>query len=298
MSDFLYPSTPASLFRVSGTDARRYLHGRLTQAVKSLKAGQGTKSLLLSPQGKIQGQMLLLCRDDDFLIVSDLLADKDAETSFVTNLLQFKVADRVEVENCSSQYRAQRFLGINTKNVLNDVLKNTPSEKFSHTQPSEELIVVNHPLGDVPGFTLLSKTGSEVNVSSAAVTKGSIEEFEVARIQNKVPMWGVDLNDKVLGSEIDYQELISFTKGCYAGQEAIEMSVARGRPPRRLVKLETKELINLSAGDEIQRTSEDTVYGVITSSITVADIGTVALGLIRNVADSQVLVKNHHFSVS
>jgi tRNA-modifying protein YgfZ len=81
------------------------------------------------------------------------------------------------------------------------------------------------------------------------------EEFERWRIESGIPRWGREIDDRVLPAEAGLDEThISFTKGCYPGQEPIARQRHRGKVNRRLRVLEL-------AGDEVPATDSDVVYG-------------------------------------
>ena len=86
-------------YQVSGPDAERYLQGRITQNVKTLAVGETKWSLLLTPNGKIQGKFLISRgASDAFYIATDPMPNDEAIAEFESALLQFKVADQLTLE--------------------------------------------------------------------------------------------------------------------------------------------------------------------------------------------------------
>lgn len=268
--------TPVSLFRVFGRDAERYLNGRLTQNIKSLPTGSSTSCLMLSPQGRIQGQMQVVRKPDFFLLLSDPLINEEAVKKFQSDLLQFKVADQVEVEELSSNYKLLTIIGnLDTSIALEKIIGPDITTFIRNRSGLTETSILVSKNKAESTLSIIVQSHPDLTISDSA-------HHEQLRIENKQPLWGVDLSEKILGSEIDFQDLISFNKGCYVGQEAIEMSVARGKPPRRFVKLTTPEVLSFTPGVDIYPLNNGSPCGFVTSSFANAEKGTVALGFIKN----------------
>ncbi len=195
-------------YKISGDDAKRYLQGRITQDIKSLDSAQ---SLLLSPQGKIQAKFNIHSLDDGYIIISD-----PSET-FEEDLLQFKVADHVIVEKMGA-----KVISITDDSSLN---------KFKSFRYKEE------------NFDIIA-TEKEIHIlESEGFTKGTEDQRIELKIESFKPEYGSDIDKSTSATEIPYKDLISFTKGCYSGQEVVEMSIARGKPNKTLVKLSSDNKI-------------------------------------------------------
>ena len=196
----------SNTYLVRGRDARRYLHGRLTQDIKSMTIGTSRKSLLLTPQGRVQGKFRVICAgDNDFILISDPLPSAAASSELISNILQFKVSDDVTL-----------------KELASDTVE-------------EELRLI---LGE--------------------------------------PLIGRELTDKTMGTDIDVTDYVSFNKGCYTGQEPVEMSTARGRPNRALIHFFGEGEVALPEGGKIEPS------GQITSSLFIPYLNkTFGLGFVK-----------------
>jgi folate-binding protein YgfZ len=265
----IFPRPPLPVYQISGTDAVRYLHGRLTQDVKSLMPGSGARTLILTPQGKIEGQFLLLRQEQGFLLISDPLPDNEAEKAFMAALLRFKVADDITVEPCSLSCLS--LVGPKSSESLEQLLHiRPPQSAFEHTTlaiDGRDILIAAHPRRGFPGFDiLLSPDEKEKLIARFAshLPLGGPAAWEMIRIASGSPQMGSDLDEHILGPEIDLTELVSFDKGCYAGQEVVEMATARGRPNRKLLVLRAKSQSAFAAGTEIN--VADKKCGFITSS--------------------------------
>lgn len=217
------------ILKVSGTDATRYLHGRLTQNIKALNLNQIAQSLILNPQGRIQGKFFILKKDSFYLLISDPLSSKEAEDELVKNILQFKVADDVSIENISSSLKAFYCFENNNNKVTQKIMLQNDNE--------------------INNFKEIS-----------------LEEFEAVRIINKIPRMELDIDEKTIASEIEIENLISFNKGCYVGQEVVEMSTARGRPNRKLILLGANSSMQILSNEEIFSINDNKSCGITKSS--------------------------------
>lgn len=230
-----------SLLRVHGLDAERYLQGRITQDVKSLKIKETKKSLILNPRGKIEGHFLIQKElDNSFLILAD--AGTNLE-DFKEALLRFKVADQLELE---------------------------PLEK--------EIYFTTENLDQDKYCVLTDKHGSFVALEKETKADFKLEsDLETLRIQAGVPLINIELTDKISVADVPLDDLVSFNKGCYAGQEVVEMSIARGRANKKLIhgfvegEVSSKDILD----------QDSAVVGFLTSKI-LQDGKTTLLGFHKN----------------
>ena len=117
---------------------------------------------------------------------------------------------------------------------------------------------------------------------SAGAAEGAPETWEIARVESGRPMWGVDMDDSTLPQEANFDELgaISYTKGCYIGQETVARVHFRGHVNRFLRRLRFVTRPAPPRGAElIDETGK--VIGDVRSSALSPRYGGVALGMVR-----------------
>lgn len=269
----LFHLPASSLFRISGVDAARYLQGRITQNVKSLASGSAAKSLVLSPQGKIQGQFLIFRENEDsFLLVSDEIENPE---EFKGAILQFKVADQLEVENLAGSYSLFSLQGKGAEDLLR-------KKEAELTNLDFNLQVIENSRSPFPGFDFVFKTAELTKFKEVFndIPAGDQNELEALRIQAGRPRMGKEITDKISVADIPLEHLVSFNKGCYAGQEVVEMSIARGKPNRRLVQAKIEGKI---ASDSEIKLADGTLVGFLTSHYYQADSNqTMVIGFVKN----------------
>jgi len=273
------------VLRVVGEDRERYLQGRVTQDLSAIAENSGALSLLLSPNGKIQGQFFIFKQADAFLLLLDPVA-KEALQGFVEELLRFKVADDVVVEPET---------GLSCFVLLNEKSKyfSPPPEKTEYTLQATSM-------GDCSchcfyasdfAWNSLVVIGDKEELFSSFRSKELVEateeEYTAARIKAGYPLFGVDVTSKNVAPDLPLSARVSFRKGCYAGQEVVEMASARGRANKVLVKIESSS--PLPEGGSIVSKDSGKSIGTLTS---VAD--RIGLGLIKNPGDPspELLVDN------
>jgi len=285
-SSLLVGPTSRPVLRIGGGDAERYLHGRITQNVKALRRGDGARSLLLTPQGRIQGHFVVLKEENHFLLISDPVLDRE---TLVSALLQFKVADDVVLEDLSDEYHSFVLLGPDSTLVIPELSALSPGP-YTHTQLEKfDAHVYRESYGSVIAYTLLVPRERSPQIVEALAAAPASESFlEMLRVSVGRPRMERDLSEKVLAPEIELADLVSFNKGCYTGQEVVEMATARGRPNRFLTRLEARSAYAPKAEAEVfSSTDLEKPCGTLSSVCTLPSEKVCALAFLKTVVAEQ-----------
>lgn len=236
------------IFQVKGPDSIRYLHNRLTQDIKSIASGTGARSLLLSPNGRVQGSFIVFRSGEDVFLISDEIDSESILGTSLAALMQFKVADQLELIEADESFRFYSIC----------------SDSLPEIKSGEVLGVYSRPKRFTGIMDILSRGPAEEKfISDHGLIRADTSMYEAVRILSAEPRFGVDTSDRVLGPELDISHLVSFDKGCYPGQEVVEMSIARGRPNRKFVQISAFE--PLQVGEEI--IADEKSVGSITGSL-------------------------------
>ena len=258
---------------------RAILQGRITQDVDNLRAGEGAASLVLTPQGKILGQFVILKCDDCCILLSDELSEVQQQ-EFIDSILQFRVADRVEVVSDAPTVSVFTLQGPLAADVLGRLGANLPQKQYSHLLSQIggiEARIINYSCGAASGFDLIVESASAAElreriIAEPQVITGSKEALEMLRIELGIPLIYKDLTDKVSVGDIPLDDLVSFDKGCYAGQEVVEMTIARGKPNRVMRCFVTDGVAEIESGAELRKQlNDEKPCGFITSSASYRD---------------------------
>src|SRR5262245_20173760 len=225
-----------------GRDRARFLHNVLSNEVKQLVPGEVRYAFLLTPQGRILADLWILCREDHFLIDTE----PGLREKVRTHILKYKVADQVELEDVTD---ATAAIGV--------------EGPAAEAIPFEGRAPIS--LTGQPGFRIYCAAGEFGEavrcLEAAGVVAASAEEARVVRIENGKPRYGEDIRETSLVQETQQMHAVSFTKGCYIGQEIVERVRAQGHVNKKLVRLEIEGPEPLATGTKVSETGE------ITSSI-------------------------------
>jgi tRNA-modifying protein YgfZ len=201
--------------RVFGADALSYLQGQCSQDLDRLTVGDSTDALVLEPQGKLDALVRITRTGEDSLVM-DLAGGYGK--ALKARLERFKLRVKAEIELLA--WRCVSLRGPLATSVT------SPG-----SAPAAELFVA-YSWNGIEGVDLL---GADPQVPSAA-RLCSPEALEALRIEAGIPAMGFELDERTIPAEADLLErCVSFTKGCYTGQELVARLEARGnRVARRL----------------------------------------------------------------
>jgi folate-binding protein YgfZ len=275
---------------VRGPNAEEYLQGQLSQDVVVLAVGETADSLLLEPDGKLCA-LLRVTRTDGQGFVLDV--DAGYGDAVVARLRRFLLRAKVELE--SLDWRCLSLRGAGVDEAAGGLLT-VLAERGVLALPFE--------WNGWTGVDLLGPSdvvlGPEGLDLPAGIVACGADAVEACRIVSGVPAMGAELTPKTIPHEAGVvARTVSFTKGCYTGQELVARIDSRGgNVPRRLVGIVAPagppEVVALSPGmtlhageaPEGDAAAEDKVVGTLTSAAWSVELGAwVALGYLhRNVA--------------
>ena len=227
MSARWYHLSQAIVCRASGKDARRYLNNRLSNDLRSLAYPDSVVAAALTAQGKTQGLYSVFATPEDGFL---LACDGGVRQALFAALGKFIVADRVSLEDVSSAWI-----------LVHAIVSEGESRSIAHECGGEQIYMrASRRLGEA-GFDLLLPTNSAEGSLAAITAKlGSPitpSEYELQRLQRGQPVFPEEVNEGVILTECGMRDAVSFSKGCYVGQEVIERSDAIGKLPRTLERI-------------------------------------------------------------
>jgi len=217
---------------VAGADRTRFLHGQVTNNVNDLKVGDGCYAALANAKGKMQSDLNIYCLADEIL----LEFEPGFSAAVIERLEKYIIADDVQVSDISPHYGLLSLQGPKVGSVFARAgfQFDLPARPLSFTRFDHpelgETYCMNQPRGSSMGFDLFvpsAKLGlaAEKLITSAKAAGGQPcgwQALEMARIEAGVPRFGVDMDESNLAPETGVESrAISYTKGCYIGQEVI-----------------------------------------------------------------------------
>jgi folate-binding protein YgfZ len=265
-----------SYFSFTGPDRARYLNAILTNHIKDLQPGQGNISLLLNPQGRILAEIETQSEPDRLLCISHAIV----RPQLADTLEKFIIMDDVTLTDESDLYGTLSLQGPKTAQLIRDLATNIDLNALADftaidtdinsiacaiTKKSYE----NTPYADIRVDRKdLEQLWNFLAEKTRAANGGPVgyKALNALRLEQQIPWFGYDFGEKQIPHEAGLQDShISYTKGCYTGQEIVERVRSRGQVNRRRVSLRFPNTIEPPLAGTIL-TANGKEVGSVTSS--------------------------------
>jgi tRNA-modifying protein YgfZ len=202
------------LFAVSGKEAVQFLDGMITNDMKTLGDGAQILAAFPNAQGRLLAVVRILRHGDRFLVETE---EATREKVF-NNLFRFTYAGDFFVEDLSENYRFMQVWNFDSS-LPDSVLRYAGRGFTTWAIPHDEWASFNRTITDRPYVEILD------------------EVYEALRIESGIPKYGIDMDENTIVPELGLDGMISYTKGCYIGQEIIARIHFRGHVAKRLTGL-------------------------------------------------------------
>ena len=288
---------------VSGHDRHSYLQGLLTNDIAALTPGTGCYATYLTAQGRLIADLWVYELGDVVL----LAMHGDVKDTVLARLDQFIFGEDVQLGDVTATFAGVAIVGPEAPAILARVVTGVNADTLAALAEHGN---VRARLGDAPAIithtTDVGESGFDVYVGweqrdalvlaleSAGAVPLDAKSAEAIRIEAGVPLFHRDMDEETIPLEAGIeQRAISFTKGCYVGQEVIIRVLHRGhgRVARRLVGLAVDGPVTPERGAVIEAGGK--VVGEVTSAAFSPRLGRpVAMGYVqRDVAEPDVIVR-------
>ena len=264
---------------LTGPDAKTFLHGQVTNDIEGLDAGRGCYAAFLTHKGKMLGDLRVLDVGDELLL--------DTERSTLQELFnmirRYKLGSDVELHKRTLEMGLLSLIGPDARRVAG-----------ARSLSSAEHANARAEIGGRPVILVTTDTGIDVfcgaddtgGVRTALEAAGAVpvEEAaaEIVRVERGRPRYGFELNEGVIPQEAGLNErAVSFTKGCYVGQETVARLFYRGKPNRHLRGLRLSG--PAAPGDPLRRGEKE--VGRIGTVVVSPAFGPIALAIVRREAE-------------
>jgi folate-binding protein YgfZ len=229
---------------VSGADRASYLHGLFTNDIAALKAGQGCYAAYLTAQGRMIADFYVYNLGDVILLT---MAARVKDT-VLAKLDRFIFSEDVQIGDVTDTFAQIGIVGPDAASVVAGWVTGTSVETLAalpeHGNVRVRAIVTRVTDAGEPGFDVYVERAEAPALLTAIAAAGAVrlddQAAEAIRIEAGVPQFGRDIDEDTIPLEAGIEgRAISFTKGCYVGQEVIirVMHRGHGRVARRLVGL-------------------------------------------------------------
>ena len=270
---------------VSGPDAAEYLQGQLTNDVEALDPDQGCYAALLDRKGHIQADMRVLRLSSGGLWLD---MEPQPAAGVLTHLRTYSIGREVEVDDVSDRWAITSLLGPLAADVAGfEGLRGEHSQRFRETDGLEVLGVATR-----LGLDLITRPEQAEALRRRLAEGGAVEvseqAAEILRVEAGLPRFGSEMSAETMPAEAGIVEAaVSFSKGCYIGQEPVARLHYKGRPNRTLRGL---LLSGPAHSGDVLRLGERQV-GVIGTACLSPALGPIALAVVRREAEPGATVE-------
>jgi folate-binding protein YgfZ len=267
---------------LSGPDAVEFLGGQITNELVGLEAGEGRYAAFLTHKGKMLGDLrvLVVAGEEGAELLLD--TERSALQNLFDMIRRFKVGYRVELHKRTLESSLLSLIGPQASEQAGI----DPGPEEHANAPVEIGGVQALAIRTDLGIDLLCAAAETESLSSALRERGATpvgeEAAECLRIEQGRPRYGVDLDETVIPQEAGLNErAVSFTKGCYVGQETVARLFYKGKPNRHLRGLRLSA--SLPAGEELLL--GERIVGRLTSVAESPRLGPIGLAILRREAE-------------
>jgi tRNA-modifying protein YgfZ len=263
---------------VRGPDAAEFLQGQLTNDIEALEPESGCYAALLDRKGHMQADMRVLR-----LSTGDLWIDTEAEAfgAVERHLRMYSIGREVEIEDASGEWTLLSVIGPAARETSGAGPLTGEHAQRGYSRDGVEILAVGTDLG-VDLIARAHQTGELKRLLASAEAVDVTEAAaEIIRVESGRPRFGREMTTATIPQEAGIDErAVSFTKGCYIGQETVARLHYKGKPNRHLRGLR----LSVAVPPGTALTLGEREVGTLGSSVVSPRHGAIGLALIRREA--------------
>jgi tRNA-modifying protein YgfZ len=280
--------TGRTQLELTGDDRATFLHNFCTNNVRNLTDGSGAEAFILDAKGHVLGHVFLFVAPHS--VVIDTVPGQSEKLG--RHLDRYIIREKVEIRDRTEEWGELFVAGPQSAALLESLALSVPEDRLGHRSSTLAGCAVYLRRTDLVGLDswLLACARSDAEsvraaLANAGAVPADMAAFEMARLEAGTPLYDRDITEKNLPQEVNRDaRAISFTKGCYLGQETVARIDALGHVNRVLVGLRFAGQETPAAGMELQTvdTPQGGPAGTITSAAYSPRLGSaLALGYVR-----------------
>jgi folate-binding protein YgfZ len=278
--------------QVSGTEAVQFLNGLITNDMKTLAVGAWMPAAFPNVQGRLIASVRVIRLKDqgtDRNVCPTFLIDTETatHTRVLKTIERFTLAGDFRVNDVTSQTAQLSVQGKKAAEVVRTVLgaEAAALEINRASQITRDVTVIRSSHTAEDGFDFIVNAGEAGNLWDALKNAGALPvghaALEILRIESGLPRYGVDMDETNVVTETAMDDAVSYTKGCYVGQEIIARIKYRGHVAKKLSGVIFERAVKVDTGAVI-KSVDDKEVGRITSVTDSPRLGrTIALGYLK-----------------
>lgn len=257
--------SPRGRFLVSGSEAVQFLNGLITNDMKTLEVGQWMPAAFPNVQGRLIASVRVTRLKDqgtDKKVSPTFLIDTEAATheTVLKTIERFTLAGDFHVNDITSETAMLSVQGGRAASVVGSVLGETEAvltpnavRQTSWQQgATAEVTIIHASHTGEEGFDLIVNNEHAASLWNALQHVGAepvgYDALEILRIEAGLPRYGIDMDDTNVVTETNLEDAVSFTKGCYIGQEIIARIKYRGHVAKKLSALMFDGTVDVTPG--------------------------------------------------
>src|SRR4051794_28646468 len=263
---------------LTGADAKEFLAGQVTNDIVGLESGDGCYAALLTPKGRMLGDLRVLDAGDELLL--DM--DRAALQAIFDVIRRATIGFAVELHKRTVQRGLLSLAGPRAREIAGAA--DLPATEHAHRVATVGGVEVRVIATDL-GVDVLTPAEDTDTVRDALLAAGaepvSEATLDVLRVETGRPRWGAELDETVIPQEAALNErAVSFTKGCYVGQETVARLHWKGKPNRHLRGLRLGAPAERGDAVMTARPPQREV-GTVGSAVVSPRLGPIALAILR-----------------
>jgi folate-binding protein YgfZ len=262
-----------AVLEIRGADAADFLHGQVTNDIVALAPGQGCYAAMLNPKGRIIADMRVLRVSPERFVID---IESSAHEAVLRDLRMYKIGRQVEVLDASAERTVLSLIGPRSQEVASAATGLCPRPE-EHSVVDEGVVAVRTDVG-VDLVAEGEAAALREQLLDAGAHPVTVAAAEIVRIETGRPRHGVDMSEENLPAEAGIVDrAVSFTKGCYVGQEPVARMHYKGHPNRHLRGLRISAPV--APGAAIFTDGKE--VGRVGSAAVSPALGPIALALVR-----------------
>jgi folate-binding protein YgfZ len=266
---------------LTGTQAKEFLQGQVTNDVVALTPGQGCYAAFLTQKGKMLGDLRVLDSGDELLLDTE----RGALQELFNMIRRFKIGFDAELHKRTVERGLLSLIGPDARRLAGAEAAGLGREEHANAAATIAAAPVRLVATDV-GVDVICAAEQTAAVRGALLAAGAVAveeaDAETLRVEHGRPRYGIDLDDTTIPQEAGLNDrAVSFTKGCYVGQETVARLHYKGKPNRHLRGLRLSAPI--ASGTELTLAGKR--VGVLGSVVISPQHGPIGLALLRRAAE-------------
>lgn len=282
----LYTTLPGmACYEVSGDDAQSFLQSQFTNDVNDVNATQGQLNSYCTPKGRMMAIFYISqWQDSYYLIIPNEIA-----SNVMQRIKMYVMRAKVTIADRSDQLSIHALFGQQAEQTLDKLNYHAPKEDYQ-TNSFANGFCMRIP-GIVPRYILIgdeqvtNELSQATSNDSFAISDSSPEYWQWLDIMSGIPMIHTETQEAFVPQMTNLELIsgVSFSKGCYPGQEIVARLHYLGNANRRMYRIGSSENIEIKTGDDLYASDSDKnqAIGKVVSAVSTGTRGVTALAVMR-----------------